>query len=118
MHELGIVDGILKVARESAQAAGATKVLGVTLRIGEMCEIVPEAMDFAWETLRDEDPMTAGAELHVEHVGSRSVCAQCGYEFDHDRYHCKCPKCGSGQTLTIRGREMDIVSIDVETPDD
>lgn len=117
MHEVGIVSGILRTCTDTARKSGATRVIAVTIRIGEMCEVVPEAMDFAWETLRGEDPLTADAELKVEHVGCRSVCVSCGAEFDHDRFHCRCPECGSGQTLTVSGREMDIVSIEIETPD-
>lgn len=117
MHELGIVSSILATAIETAHHEDATRVVSVSLRIGEMCEVVPEAMDFAWETLREDDPLTADAELHVEHVGCRSACVACGAEFDHDRFHCRCPECGSGQTITVRGRELDIVSIEIETPD-
>ena len=117
MHELGLVSGILATAIKTAHHEGATRVVSVSLRIGEMCEVVPEAMDFAWETLREEDPLTVDAELHVEHVGCRSACMACGAEFDHDRFHCRCPECGSAQTVTEHGRELDIVSIEIETPD-
>lgn len=117
MHELGIVSGILDVATETARQAGASRVVSVTVRIGDMCEIVPEAMDFAWETLREDEPLATDAELHVEHVAPSSMCLECGEEFEHDRFHCRCPKCGSAQTRLVHGREMDIVSIEIEAPD-
>lgn len=118
MHELSIVDGVLNAAIQTARASGASRIVSVTLRIGDMREVVPEALDFAWESLREDDPLTVDTELITQEVHPRSVCAQCGEEFDHDRFHCRCPKCGSGQTLTVRGRELDIVSIEIETPDD
>lgn len=118
MHEMSIVDGVLNAAIQTAQASGATRIISVTLRIGDMREVVPEALDFAWEALRENDPLTVDTELITEAVHPRSVCVQCGAEFDHDRFHCRCPKCGSGQTITERGRELDIVSIEIETPDD
>lgn len=118
MHELGIVSGILDVACKTAREAGASRVVSVTVRIGDMCETVPEAMDFAWEALREEDPLTLESEMIVERVHPRSACVQCGEEFDHDRFHCRCPKCGSGQTMLLRGRELDIVSLEIETPDE
>lgn len=118
MHELGIVSGILDVACKTAREAGASRVVSVTVRIGDMCETVPEAMNFAWEALREEDPLTLESEMVVERVHPRSACVQCGEEFDHDRFHCRCPKCGSGQTMLLRGRELDIVSLEIETPDE
>ena len=42
MHELGIVSGILDVACKTAREAGASRVVSVTVRIGDMCETVPE----------------------------------------------------------------------------
>lgn len=118
MHELGIVSGILDVACKTAREAGASRVVSVTVRIGDMCETVPEAMDFAWEALREEDPLTLESQMIVERVHPRSACVHCGEEFDHDRFHCRCPKCGGGQTMLLRGRELDIVSLEIETPDE
>ena len=117
MHELGIVSGILDVAVRTAREAGASRAVSVTVRIGDLCEVVPESMDFAWEVLRDEDPLTASAKLLVEHVPPRSACTACGAEFDHDRFHCRCPMCGSAETRLLQGRELDIVSLEIETPD-
>lgn len=118
MHEMGIVDGILNAAVQTARGASASRVVAVTVRIGDMAEIVEDAMTFAWEVLREQDPLTCEAELRVETVAPRSVCIACGAEFDHDRYHVRCPVCGSAQTSAVRGRELELVSVEIETPDD
>ena len=54
MHEVGIVNGILDTVIRAARGAGALRAVLVTLRIGDMTEVVREALDFAWETFRDE----------------------------------------------------------------
>ena len=118
MHELGLVSGILDVAVKTAREAGASRVVSVSLRIGDMAEVNEESMDFAWDILREDDPLTAEATMQVEYVRPRSVCVQCGNEFEHDRFHLRCPACGSGQTMLLAGREMDIVSMEIETPDE
>lgn len=59
MHEVGIVNGILDTVIRAARGAGASRAVLVTLRIGDMTEVVREALDFAWETFRDEDPAHA-----------------------------------------------------------
>lgn len=118
MHEMGIVSGILQVAADSARRAQALRVVAVSVRIGDMCEVVPESLDFAWEVLRDEDPLTAGAELRCERVHPASVCMACGNAFEHDRFHLRCPQCGSAETRLEHGRELDIVSLDIETSDE
>ena len=118
MHEIGIVNGILKTEIDTAREAGASRVVSVKLRIGDMCEVVPESLDFAWEVFREDDPLTGESELEVEDVHPRSRCLACGHEFDHDRFHQRCPACGSPQTRLLQGRELDIVSMEVETDDD
>lgn len=117
MHEIGIVSGILKTVIDTAREAGASRVVRVLLRIGDMCEVVPEPLDFAWEVFREDDPLTLEAALEVEEVHPRSRCLVCGEEFAHDRFHMRCPACGSGDTHLECGRELDIVSMEIETDD-
>ena len=73
MHEVGIVNGILDTVIRAARGAGASRAVLVTLRIGDMTEVVREALDFAWETFRDEDPLTRGCELFQGYLFGRPV---------------------------------------------
>ena len=46
MHEMSIVSGVIDAVVPSAEQAGATRVLAITLRIGDMTEVVDEALEF------------------------------------------------------------------------
>ena len=118
MHELGIMTGVLEAANTAARDAGATKLLGVKLSIGEMTEAIEDALMFAWEALTEDDPFTEGATLEVNMVSPKSRCLECGVEFEHDRFHMFCPECDSFATELIAGREMQIDSIEVDLPDE
>ena len=118
MHELGIVSGVVEVCAKSAREAGASRVLSVRLRIGDMAEVMDESLRFAWEALTEEEPLMRGATLEVEGVHPASICLDCAEEFEHDRFHLRCPACGSADTVLLRGRELEIASIDIETEDD
>ena len=50
-------------------------------------------------------------------VQPKSVCNDCGTEFDHDRFHVLCPLCEGANTTLIAGRELKIESIEVDLPD-
>lgn len=115
MHELGIVSGILEVVSAAARDAGASRVVAVSLRIGDLREVVPDSLDFAWEVLTEEDPLTEGCALNVEEVHPRSRCRACGTEFEHDRFHLRCPSCGDRDTELLAGRELDLVSMEIES---
>jgi hydrogenase nickel incorporation protein HypA/HybF len=116
MHELSLMQGVLNTVEESARKAGAVRVLAVRLTIGDMAEVVPDAMDFAFEALTP-DTLCEGASLHMTSVVPRSRCSVCGKEFEHDRYHWACPSCDSLATELLAGREMYIDAIEIEEAD-
>jgi hydrogenase nickel incorporation protein HypA/HybF len=116
MHEMGIVSGVLDAVNASARDAGATKVLAVKLRIGDMTEAIGDALEFAFEVL-SEGTLSEGATLDIEWVSPESVCLECGNQFGHDRFHRRCPACESYETALVKGRELEIASIEVDLPD-
>lgn len=118
MHELGIMTGVMDAARQAAQEAGAVKVLKVSLSIGEMTEAIEDALVFAWEALCESDQFFEGAELEINMVRPKSICLECGAEFEHDRFHMFCPECDSFMLQLVAGREKQIDSIEVDLPDD
>lgn len=118
MHELGLMTGVLDAVTQSAVEAGATKVLKVTLSVGEMTEAIEDCLTFAYEALTEESTLFSGSELEIHMVKPRSRCLDCGLEFDHDRFHVTCPQCGSPATQLIAGRDLRIDSIEVDIPDD
>lgn len=114
---MSIIAGVLDAVIPSAKQAGADRVLGITLRIGDMTEVVDEALEFGFEALT-EGTMCEGARLVVNKVHPRSVCFECGNEFDHDRFHRSCPLCGSYETRVVAGKELEIESIEVDIPEE
>lgn len=117
MHELGIMTGVMDAVTKTAEEAGALKVLKVTLSVGVMTEAIEDALQFAFEAL-SEGTLCEGAELVINMVQPRSRCLECGEEFEHDRFHMLCPKCGGFATELIAGKELQIDSIEVDLPDD
>ena len=117
MHELGIMTGVMQAVEDSAKQAGAEKVLKITLSVGVMTEAIEDALQFAFEAL-SEGTMCEGATLEINMVPPISVCAECGNEYEHDRFHMLCPECGSSFTQLIQGKELQIDSIEVDLPDE
>lgn len=112
--------GVLDAVEESARQAGATKVLKVSLSVGEMTEAIEDALVFAFEALQEleEHALSRDAELAITMVRPKSRCLECGAEYEHDRFHMLCPECDSFATELIAGRELQIDSIEVDLPDD
>ena len=118
MHELGLMTGVMDAAVEAAREAGATRLLGVRVSIGEATEAVEDALVFAFEALAEADPFTQGATLDLTMIRPRSVCLECGHAFEHALYNRFCPVCDSFATELLAGRELQIDSIEVDLPEE
>lgn len=113
MHEVGIMQSVLEIAEQQARTAGAARILEIRLRVGRLTGVVPEALDFAFTTLRD-GTMAGGATLAVEYVPGAGWCTSCACEFEAEGLFAECPRCGQPSLAIRRGRELDVVSLEVE----
>lgn len=117
MHEMGVTQEVLRAVIDASHAAHATRINRVRLTIGELTEIVPDALQFAWEALTP-GTLAEGSVLEIRETGGRSICLQCGAEFDHGRFDRRCKACGSFATKVAVGDELTIDDIDVDVPDE
>ena len=113
MHEMGITEGILASAVDAANEEGAARINEIRISVGDMTDVVEDALQFAFEALKP-GTMAEGATLVVTHLSARSRCTVCGTEFDHGRFDCLCPECGNPFCEPIQGRELRIDSIDID----
>ncbi|MEU6478661.1 hydrogenase maturation nickel metallochaperone HypA [Streptomyces sp. NPDC047017] len=112
MHELSIATAIVERAEEVALAEGAGAVRAVTVRVGELSGVVPDALDFAFEVAR-EGTALAGARLVVEQVTAHAYCDPCAAEFAVGMPpFFWCPRCDRPSQELRRGRELEIVAVD------
>ena len=114
MHEFSLMTGVLDAVVESAREHNARKVTEIRLMVGEMSEVLEDAMCFALEALAP-GTLAEGATLTMTKVKPKSRCLACGAEFEHDRYHFACPTCDSLATKLLAGRELYIESMEIET---
>ena len=113
MHELSIMDSALNLALDQARVAGASRVHLVRLRIGALSGVVPEALQFAFEALTPGTP-AEGSRLVIEDVPARFWCQKCTQEFAADDLLAECPKCHEPSGDLRAGRELELMSLDVE----
>jgi hydrogenase nickel incorporation protein HypA/HybF len=115
VHEMGITAEVIAAVTEAAEREKAVRVNRVTLTIGGLTAIMPDALQFAWEALTPGSPLE-GARLEVIEVPARSRCGECQTEFEHDQYDRICPTCGNFLCEVIAGNELRIDGVDVELP--
>ena len=113
MHEVGLMSETLRLAEEKALAAGATRIHEIRMRIGRLASVVPDALNYAFEILRD-GTMAAGGTLKIDTVDAVCWCAQCQQEFPTPDLIYDCPRCGQPSGQLRQGREMELVSMEIE----
>ena len=95
MHELGITQGIIDRARETAVANGARAVTGLYLVMTPAADFSQDSIEMYFEMLTSEDEFFKGATLYFEHRPVAATCLSCSDEFSVDAPQPICPQCGS-----------------------
>lgn len=113
MHEMAIAQGILDIVLEAAAENDAAAVVRIKLQVGEMTEVVPEALTFCFAALA-AGTAAAAAELEVEVMPLVGRCRDCGREFRVERFRFLCPGCGSAGVEIVSGRELRVEHLEVE----
>ena len=113
MHELAIVEGIIDAAVPEAKKHGATRILAIKLKIGELSGVIPECIQ-EYFNIAAAGSIAESAKLVVERVPATIRCRSCGYDGVLGKRRRRCPNCeGMDFTLT-GGREYYVDSLEVE----
>ncbi len=114
MHEASIAISILDIVSSKCLEQGCTTVESVTVRIGKAAGVMPEALQFAFDAAK-ESTEARNAKLNIEIAPVGGKCDDCKKEFDVSdaSFVLSCPHCGSKSFVIDRGREMDIVEIEM-----
>lgn len=108
MHELGITQSIVEFVSE--RAAGQ-RVKRVTLEIGQLCAVLPEALRFCFD-LCCEGTSLEGAELCIIQVEGRGRCEVCGETLPLPPQGARCA-CGSFRIVCVAGQELNIKEMEL-----
>lgn len=112
MHEVGIMQNAIQMAETQARESRAARIHVLRLRVGAMSGVVPEALEFAFETV-SRGTLAEGARLEIERVPAACWCEACGAEFECPDYDYTCPRCQAFSRELRRGTEMQLSSIEV-----
>jgi|SRR6516225_8234986 hydrogenase nickel incorporation protein HypA/HybF len=112
MHEASLMQEVLETAEEAMRREGGTQLHRVTLRVGALAGVVPEALQFAFAAMKAGTP-AAQAELVIEWLPLRLFCTDCALAFESENCPDLCPKCGSAQSEVRQGLELDMISLEI-----
>jgi hydrogenase nickel incorporation protein HypA/HybF len=113
MHELTLANSLVELASDYAQNHGALRVASVTIRLGVLCGI-SRSLYFCFEPAA-RGTRCEGASLTIIESHLSVFCAHCNEAKTPRALHnLRCPDCGRPTPQVLTGREMELVSIEID----
>lgn len=113
MHEMTLaVNVVEEVERCLAELGPHARVTSVTLQVGGLRAVVPEALSFCFEAAA-MGTRVEGADLIIEQIPVRVSCARCDREWTVTEVEFMCPTC-EGPVRLLQGKELLLRAIEVE----
>jgi len=110
MHELSIVQSMMKIIEDYAKDKEVTKVV---VKIGKMSGIEPYFLKESFDFFK-ENTICNNAELEIIECDIKIKCKECGVISIVNDFDFSCPKCKSLKTEIISGEEMHIEYIEIK----
>ena len=112
MHELALCQGLIELLVEQGRVHGFTEVRSVTLAIGALGHVDPDALAFCFDVV-SEGTLAEGAVLTIERPDGTAHCLACGSYVTLASRIDPCPRCGSSQLMVTGGQDMRLREMEV-----
>lgn len=114
MHELPVINSILKVVLKHAVDNNVNKVVAVHLQVGELSDLEDKWMQQYFDHLA-KGGIAEGALLKIERIPVVMKCNDCGMSYTIKVKEDKtiiCPECNSEKNTLVSGREYFIKNLE------
>ena len=107
MHEISLLENVLEILQTNAQTQGFSQVKKVSLDVGKLSCVEPEALRFGFDVVM-KGTLADNAELEIHEQEGVGICQQCQQKVELETFHDPCGNCGSFQVTVIQGSELKI----------
>lgn len=114
MHELSLIASLIKMIEDKAETDRFTKVKSVYLKVGALSCVSADALDFAFNSLKENNFLLSSARLFIEEESGKAVCSVCGKAQEISALGQKCIYCGNYGLRSESGNNVYIDKIIVE----
>lgn len=111
MHEYSIATSLLQMAEEHASKHGASRVVKLEVRVGELSGVEVPLLETAWSLVRERS-LCDGVDLSIQRIAAGWACTDCAAGIEVGSL-LACGICGGRATLTA-GDELILDRIEME----
>lgn len=110
MHEIAVCQSLLTQAMKAREARPFGRVIRVSLSVGQLSRVEPEALLVAFDLL-SRDTFLEGAELWIDRPPGRMICESCGGMPEVTERLARCPVCGSDHLRVVGGESHRLIEM-------
>jgi hydrogenase nickel incorporation protein HypA/HybF len=110
MHELSIAQAVVDIALRHAEGRPVRRV---ELRVGHLRQVVPSALQFAFELVSNGTSLD-GAELVIDEVPASGICRGCGTTTTMRQFPLRCSRCGDLDLELVAGQELLVDALELD----
>lgn len=107
MHELSIVESMVKTADAFCKERDIKSARQLTVQVGALTGVIPSYLTMYYAEVAKGTALE-GSELVIEEIAAEAFCKCCGCVFDPAATHGVCPDCGKNKTEMLHGNELTI----------
>jgi Zn finger protein HypA/HybF involved in hydrogenase expression len=112
MHEKGIADDIFQALLAETHKAGATRITGAAVEVGELAGVTPGALVHGIEHCAEHEGM-APFPVDVTVLQAEVRCARCGDVMEEGGSG-QCPECGGRDVRVEAATRIRITRVEYE----
>ena len=115
MHELSVALRIVQALHEELVGEpDDLRISTVSLQVGTLTGLVPEALEFSWDMATDGS-LLKGSKLDIRLADAAGYCQRCQQEQPlNNLVSMRCPVCRDPISQITRGNELEILTVEVE----
>jgi hydrogenase nickel incorporation protein HypA/HybF len=110
LHELSLLENVKDILQNHARAKNFTHVEKITLEIGKLSCVEPEALRFAFDVVM-KDSIAANAELILSEQEGLGICLLCKKQTSLAHLYDPCQLCNHPFVTVTQGHEMKIKNL-------
>jgi hydrogenase nickel incorporation protein HypA/HybF len=102
-------------SNQQQKPAYSQAVTAVSIQVGALTGLVPEALLFSWDLATDGSPLK-GSELDIRMVDAAGYCPRCQVEqVLTNLQSMRCPICRTPVAQITGGNELEILTVEVQS---
>ena len=113
MHEVDIVQDLIKLCETNALKNGATKVNKVEISIGKLSGVESHYLKNAFDAFK-ADTICSDTDLVINTQEIEVKCDDCGFSGELGENVFVCPKCGQNNLKVTAGEDLLLMRLEME----